>query len=64
MRDNPVDYKAIAIKCKLGDAWHTVGYIVREALQEVHEALEKNDIVSVSMDWVKFIGRPQGGMLG
>ena len=54
---NPVDSEAIAIKCKVSDGgeWKTVGYIVREALQEVHAALKNNKVQSVSFDWVKFV---------
>ena len=51
---NPVDPKAIAIKCQLGNNWHRIGYIVREALDEVHAALQQNAITSVSFGWVKF----------
>ena len=52
---NPVDAKAIAIKCELDDnGWHRVGYIVREALDDVHLALQANAITSVSFGWVKF----------
>ena len=51
---NPVDAKAIAIKCQLdGNDWHRIGYIVREALDEVHAALQQNAITSVSFGWVK-----------
>ena len=52
---NPVDAKAIAIKCQLEDSqWHRIGYIVREALDDVHAALQANAIASVSFGWVKF----------
>lgn len=53
--NNPVNAKAIAIKCKVDEIWCTVGYIVREALKEVHEALQKNEIIGVSINWVKFV---------
>ena len=52
---NPVDSKAIAIKCELDNSqWHRIGYIVHEALDDVHEALHTKAIVSVSFGWVKF----------
>lgn len=52
---NPVNAKAIAIKCQLDDSeWHRVGYIVREAIDDVHRALQANAITSVSFGWVKF----------
>ena len=33
---NPIDSKAIAFTCKIGDSWQKVGYVVHEALDEVH----------------------------
>ena len=43
------DAKAIAIKCLLDNSqWHRIGYIVCEALDDVHAALQTNAIVSVS----------------
>ena len=55
--ENEYDAKAIAIKCQVGldGTWCTIGYIVREALNEVHEALESNAIISISLNWVKYI---------
>ena len=40
---NPVDAKAIAFKCLLDDnKWHRIGYVVKEALDDVHSALDSN----------------------
>ena len=52
---NPFDSRAIASVCKLKEEWEQIGYIVREALDEVHCAMDKNKIVAVKFDWVKFI---------
>ncbi len=53
--NNPVDSKAIAFKCLLDDQqWHRIGYIVREATDDVHEAIATNAIESVEFGWVKF----------
>ena len=52
---NPVDAKAIAIKCLLDNSqWHRIGYTVCEALDDVHAALQTDAIVRVSFGWVKF----------
>ena len=53
--ENPIDSEAIAFKCKLDDQWHTIGYVVKEVLKEVHEALAQNKVTNVSIDWVKFV---------
>ena len=37
--DNPFDSNAIAFECQIDGMWQIIGYIVREALDEVHEAL-------------------------
>lgn len=53
--DNPYDSKAIAFRCKIEQKWYTIGYIVREALPYVHEAIHKRNIVSVRFSWVKYL---------
>ena len=45
-RDNPYDSKAIAFKCQLDNKWQRIGYVVRECLDHVHEAIAGNKIVS------------------
>ena len=52
--NNPYDSNAIAFECKINDSWQVIGYIVREALTEVHEALATNKIIKVDLNWVKF----------
>ena len=52
---NPVDAKAVAFKCFLDDQrWHRIGYIVREALDDVHDALLSKSITNTKFGWVKF----------
>ena len=51
---NPVDAKAIAFQCKLNNVWSTIGYVVSEVLDEVHQALSTNSITDVEFEWVKF----------
>ena len=53
--ENPVDSKAIAFRCQIGDEWHTIGYIVREALDSVHTAIRNQDIISVRFSWVNYL---------
>lgn len=55
--DNPVDSKAIVFQCKLDEAWVTIGYVVHEALDELHEALASKKIIKVSFEFVKFLIR-------
>uniref|UniRef100_A0A1X7TQ97 Uncharacterized protein n=1 Tax=Amphimedon queenslandica TaxID=400682 RepID=A0A1X7TQ97_AMPQE len=35
--------------------WKAVGYVVREALDAAHLAMEKGDTKSVSLAWVRYI---------
>lgn len=53
--NNPVDARAIAFDCKHGSDWELIGYVVREALDDVHDAIEKCVIISVQFDWIRFI---------
>ena len=53
--DNPVDSEAIAFRAKISGKWHTIGYVVREALPHVHMALRGNKITSVEFSWVKYM---------
>ena len=52
---NPVDSCAIMFVCKLNNKWHKIGYVVREALDAVHDALDKKTILAVKFDWVKYL---------
>jgi hypothetical protein len=53
--DNPVDARAIAFECNISNKWQRIGYIVQEAVEAVHNALEKNLITEVKFDWIKYI---------
>ena len=52
---NPKDSKAIAFMCRLDEKPYRIGYVVREALSDVHEAIASNSIVSVEFAWVKYL---------
>ena len=53
--DNQYDSKAICFKCQIGGEWKRIGYIVREALDHVHEALTEQKIINVKFSWVKYL---------
>jgi len=52
---NPVDSRAIAFQCKLNSKWITIGYVVREALEVLHKALQDKSILNVTFAWVKYL---------
>ena len=45
---NPMDSKAIAFMCKADTDWERIGYVVQEALDDVHEAINTNKILALS----------------
>ena len=52
---NPKDARAIAFDCKLGHDWKIIGYVVKEALDGVHDAIQTDSIISVQFDWIRYI---------
>ena len=52
---NPVDTQAVAFVCELNGEWKPIGYVVREALDDVNEGLKKQLIVETKFNWVKYI---------
>lgn len=53
---NPKDSQAIAFECTLGnDHWERIEYVVREALNSLHHAIEDKSIVKVQFDWIRYI---------
>lgn len=53
--DNIRDSHAIAFMCNPNDKWERIGYVVREALDAVHYAVDNNQINSVKFAWIKYI---------
>ena len=53
--ENQYDSKAITFQCHIEQEWQTIGYIVRECLDHVHEALQKKRILSVKLAWAKYL---------
>ena len=51
---NPVDSQAIAFESEIDGVWQVIGYVVKEALCDVHNALAAKKVISVSFDWVKY----------
>ena len=52
---NRFDSKEIAFQCNLDGQWKWIGYVVWEALSEVHAALRDNSITDVKFSWIKYI---------
>lgn len=53
--NNPVNSRALAFMCCLQGKWIRIGYVVEEALEAVHDALSKSEIISLEFNWVKYI---------
>ena len=52
--ENPVDCTTIAFQCCVHNDSSRVGYVVQEALPEVHDAIQKHEIVSVRLHGLNF----------
>lgn len=53
--ENPYDSKAISFQCYWKNSWQTIGYVVRECLDQVHESLKNKRLLSVKLSWVKYL---------
>ena len=53
--DNPIDSKAIAFYCDVSGTGERIGNFVREALDDVHKAMDDGLILKVEFDWIKYI---------
>ena len=52
---NVWDPNAIAFKCMIDNSYVRIGYVIREVVTEVKDALDTNSIVNVKFSWVKYI---------
>jgi len=52
---NPVDLYSIAFMCKVDKEWERIGYVITEALPDVHKAIDNDKIIKVYFGWIKFI---------
>ena len=53
--DNPVDSRAIAFVSTVDNMQYTIGYAVREVLDELHDAIKLKQILDVKFAWVKYL---------
>ena len=53
--NNPYDARAIAFKCWIADKWQRIGYVVKEAINAVHDARDQKLITEVSFKWAKYL---------
>ena len=53
--ENPVDANAISFECRIQEDWKKIGYVVQETLTVVHDAITRQDILSIKIAWVKFL---------
>ena len=53
--ENKKDSKPIAFMCKVDTTWERIGYVVKEALDKVHEAMDHGKILTVQFDWVNYV---------
>ena len=53
--NNPKDSNAIAFDCQIESNWERIGYIVHEALNGVHHAIQCDSIIGVKFEWVRYI---------
>ena len=53
--ENAYNAKAIAFLCHWKNKGQTIGYIVRECLDHVHEMLRQKRLLSVKLSWAKYL---------
>ena len=53
--NNTIDSEAICIQFKLDRKWYKVGYVIHEALSDLHTALRESKVTKVSIDWIKYV---------
>ena len=55
---------AIAFRCEVDSSWHTIGYVVKEALDDIHEALSAKKLLLCHLTGssLLFTGEPLAGM--
>jgi len=60
--NNPYDRRAITFKYWINNKWTRIGYVVREILDDVHDAMSFNQITDISFAWI-VLGVDQDTML-
>ena len=51
--DNQYDARAIAFMCKAEHDWERKGNVVKEALPDVHQAMDENKVINVYFDRIQ-----------
>ena len=52
--NNKYDNKAVAFMCRTDSGWERIGYVVKEAAEEVHAAIRNKKILKVAFEWIKY----------
>lgn len=52
--NNPFDSRAVAFQCQLGKKWCTIGYVIKELCDSVHDAISSDSIICSKFAWVKY----------
>ena len=53
--NNPYDARAVAFYCNINDNWQRIGYVVKECLEHLHQALSEKRILAVKLAWAKYL---------
>ena len=53
--ENRYDAQAIAFMCKAETTFERIGYVVKEALPDVHKAMDENKVLQVQFDHIKYV---------
>lgn len=53
--ENAFDSRAIAFKAYVDNKLHTIGYVVREATEAVHDGITKKEITNVKFAWARYL---------
>lgn len=53
--ENAFDSRAIAFKAYVDNELHTIGYVVREATEAVHNGIAKKGIINVRFAWARYL---------
>lgn len=47
-------HNTIAFVCRVDEKWQKIGYAIKEVLGDLHNAIESNTIIDVSIEWIKY----------
>lgn len=52
--DNLFDSRAVSFKASVDGEWKTIGYVVREIVEEIHSAIDSDSIIRTEFAWVRY----------